>query len=218
MVSSSVQATATIKVNLAVQHLLAAARFSREVKTLEDRHAGQNFDEFWEGILHRAIACVLTTIASLEAYANELFSEREKVFPEYSADLLHHLWNTYESKPILSKFTFALLLLRKPDMDRGASPYQDVKVLIELRNALTHFKPEWMNEAPEHEKIAAKLNGKIEGSPFLPSSELLFPRRWASHSCTTWAVSSARTFAKVFEQTAGLPPKYVVANSAALKP
>jgi hypothetical protein len=153
----TVKAMATVKVNLAVQHMLAAARFSREVHALESQHKGQQFGDFWEGILHYATASVLASVASLEAYANELFSEREKLFPAYSTALMNNLWETYEQKPILEKFAFALLLLRKPDMDRGARPYQDVKILIELRNALTHFKPEWMNEPEEHAKISAKL-------------------------------------------------------------
>ena len=212
------QITAKTRVNLAVQHLLAAARFSREVGRLENEHKGQQFGEFWESLFHPAIACILTTVASLEAYANELFSDRDTLFPEYAPELMHNLWETYEQKPILEKFQFALLLLRKPIMDRGAGSYQDIKVLIELRNALTHFKPEWMNEADEHAKISAKLVSKIEGSPFLPASELLFPRRWAGHSCTSWAVSRAITFAKDFERLAGLPAKYVVGDTAALNP
>ena len=71
---------ATMRVNLAVQHLLAAARFSRDVGRLESEHKGQQFGEFWESIFHPAMACILTTVASLEAYANELFSDRKYGF------------------------------------------------------------------------------------------------------------------------------------------
>ena len=213
-----VTVTAILRVNLAVQHLLAAARFSREVGELENQHKGEQWGAFWESLFHPAIACILTAVASLEAYANELFSDRNTLFPEYSPELMDNLWETYEQKPILEKFEFALLLLRKPKMDRGAQPYQDIKVLIELRNALTHFKPEWVNEADEHAKISAKLASKIEGSPFLAAPEILFPRRWAGHSCTSWAVSSAIAFAKEFERLAGLPAKYVVDDTTALNP
>src|SRR5438874_1233380 len=87
-VTATATATATIRVNLAVQHMLAAARFSRKVSKLEDQYKGEEFGEFWEGIFHFAVACVLTTAASLEAYANELFSDRVTAFPEYSQDLL----------------------------------------------------------------------------------------------------------------------------------
>jgi hypothetical protein len=210
---------ADLRVSLAVQHMLAAARFSREVGAIENENKGQPWGEFWGGIFHRATACILTSVASLEAYANELFSDRNMLFQGYSPELLHNLWETYEQKSILEKYEFALLLFRKPSMDRGATPFQDIKTLIELRNALTHFKPEWMSEADEHRKISAKLESKIEGSSFVPSSELLFPRRWASHNCTTWAVTSAIAFAKHFEGLAGhLPPKYVDNDGTALNP
>jgi hypothetical protein len=173
-VKSTVTAMATLKVNLAVQHMLAAASFSRLVGKLEREYTGQPFGEFWEGILHNAVACVFTAIASLEAYANEVFSDRATIFSAFSPELLDNLWETYEQKPILEKFEFALLLLRKQKLDRGVSQFQDVKVLIDLRNALTHFKPEWENEADEHKKISDKLTGKFNGGPFLSTEPSAF--------------------------------------------
>src|SRR5258706_2586528 len=56
--------------------MLAAARFSREVGAIENENKGQPWGEFWGGIFHRATACILTSVASLEAHANELFSDR----------------------------------------------------------------------------------------------------------------------------------------------
>ena len=174
---------------------------------LESKYAGHPDIKFWDGILHNAVACVLTAIASLEAYANEVFSDRVKIFSAFSVDLLNNLWGTYKWKPVLEKFELALLLLRKPKSD-GESSYQDVKVLIDLRNALTHFKPEFENEANQHKEISDKLISKFIPSPFFQTDPLLFPRRWASHGCTVWAVQSAMAFAKEFEKLADLPPKY----------
>ena len=160
---------------------------------------------------------MLTTVASLEAYANELFFDRTTVFPGYSEELLNHLWEAYEKKPMLDKFDFALLLMRKPKLNRGARPVQDVDDLVELRNALTHFKPEWENEAVRHKKLSDRLQSKIEGSSFLPQNELLLPRRWASHNCTAWAVKNALALAKEFERLSGLSEKYK-SDPAALTP
>jgi hypothetical protein len=109
---------------------------------------------------------------------------------------------------MLDKFDFALLLLRKPILVRGVRPSQDIKVLVDLRDALIHFKPEWEHEAVTHKKLSKALHSKTKGSPFFSKSELLFPRRWASHSCTIWAVRSAVDFSKKFEQRAGLPAKF----------
>jgi hypothetical protein len=191
-----------------VQHMCAAARFSREVGKLECENAGQLSGEFWYAIFDNAVACVLTATASLEAYANQVFSDREILFSSYPAPLLHNLWETYEQKPILEKFEFALLLLNKPQLVRGAKTYDHVRVLIDLRNALTHFKAEWENEADEHKKISAKLANKFIVGPYFSTDQLLFPQRWASHSCTIWAVQSAMAFAREFERLAGFRSNY----------
>src|SRR6266536_1558077 len=119
------QATAMLRTNFAVQHMLAAARFSRRVADIED------FGEFWEEILHQSSACVFTAAASLESYANELFFERQTAFPGFASELLDKLWETFEQKPTLEKFEFALLLRGKPQFVKGARPYQDVAAVIE---------------------------------------------------------------------------------------
>ena len=211
-------AVAISKVNLSRPLLCAAARFSREVGRLEREHAGKMFGEFWGDIFQHAIASVLTTVASLEAYVNELFSDRDTIFPGYSTDLLSDLWETYERKPMLGKFDFALRLLHKPALNGGARPRQDIQVLVKLRDALMHFKPEWENEADQHKDLSEKLHSKIGSTPFLPEPELLFPRRWASHSCTAWAVHSAIAFIADFEQTAGLSRAKYDVGDPRLKP
>jgi hypothetical protein len=99
---------ATLRVNLAVQHMLAAARFSRDVGRVEAEHATEQFGPFWESLFHPAMACILMAAASLEAYANELFSDRKIIFSAYPPELMQNLWDTYEQKPILDKFDFAL--------------------------------------------------------------------------------------------------------------
>jgi hypothetical protein len=161
-----------------------------------------------------AIGCILTVAASLEAYANELFSDRKKAFPEYSEELLHNLWETYEKKSVVEKFEFALLLRRKPNLNHGSRPVQDIDLLVQLRNALTHFKPELDTQADKHKKLSDRLGSKIKASPFFSSDALLFPRRWASHDCTTWAVHSAMAFAEHFEELAMFPPKYAGDHTA----
>ena len=47
----------------------------------------------------------------------------------------------------LEKFEFALLLSDKPSIDKSSTLYQDVKIVVDLRNSLVHFKPEWDTQA-----------------------------------------------------------------------
>ena len=87
-VKISDEAVASLRTNLAAQNMLAAARFSRRVAELEEINKSQEFGSFWEDILHNSIASIMCCSSSLEAYANELFFDRETVFPTFSAALL----------------------------------------------------------------------------------------------------------------------------------
>jgi hypothetical protein len=111
--------TVSQRTNLALQNMLAAARFSRRVAELEDSNNSQPFRSFWEEILHNSIASVMCCSSSLEAYANELFFEREAVFPKFSAPLLDKLWETYERKTTLEKFELLCFSVRNRASIRG---------------------------------------------------------------------------------------------------
>ena len=198
--------------NLSISHLLSAALFSRTAGAIESANAGRAFGDFWENIQANAIAAVLTSVAALEAYANELFVDHAEVFPQLRLDIMAKLWELYEQKPILEKYDFALLLRQGNAFDRGASPYQDIAALIRLRNALTHYKrnalthykPEWSNEQVEHAKVSHALKNRAVASSFFPVTDSLFPRAWASHGTTRWGVRSVVSFVLDFEQRASL--------------
>ena len=202
----TIQATGRTRVNLSVPHLLSACLFSRQVRELEEENRGRELGAFWEPILAHATANVLLTVAALESYVNELFSDHDTNFPGFRTDILVKLWASYELKCIIDKFDLALLLREAGSLDRGISPTQDVALLIRLRNALTHFKPEWFDEQQEHAKLSARLAGRFSPSVFF-QGEPIFPRGWATHGCTAWAVKSAIHFIGGFESQAGLPKR-----------
>lgn len=197
-------ANATLRMNLAIHHLLGAATFAREVKAIEAEHAGEPFGEFFERILWYSSACVLSCAAGLEAYANEMFVDRATHFPDLPAPVADKIWELLEPKTPVEKFDMAVLLRDKSVLDRGTEPTQGVVVLTKVRNALTHFKPEWDNEQVEHAKLAKALSGRFAPSLFLPSSESLFPRRWASAGACEWAVTTCVEFLLAFEAKAVL--------------
>ena len=201
---ATVRATLRTRTNLSVLHLLSACLFSKQVQDLEEENRGRALDAFWEHILAHATASVLLTVATLESYVNELFASHDTIFPGLRTDILVKLWDAYELKPILDKFDLALFLREAGSLNRGVTPTQDVALLIRLRNALTHFKPEWLDEQQEHAKLSGQLRGRFSPSAFFPKDESIFPRRWATHECTAWAVKSAINFIDEFDSQAGL--------------
>jgi len=202
------QAEGSVRSNFSIPHILAAARFSRLVAEIESENKGQPFGPFYDEILSFSTGCIFTCVASLESYANELFVDYEKNFPSMRSEIMERLWEFFEQKPLLEKFEFALLLRQAPKLDKSNHPYQDIDALIKLRNALTHFKPEWDDEQVVHSKVSARLKGRFVPSPFMGEGDPLFPKRWATHGCTKWAVSSCLDFVYEFEKLSGIEHRF----------
>jgi hypothetical protein len=191
------------RMNLAVNHLIAASGFSRIVGEIEERHKGQEFESFYDDILSNSIATVYCSVASVEAYINEILLFDDRLMAQPLRDYARALIGKTR---ILDKYAECLRLLHCKPLVRGKHPYQDVHVLILLRNALTHFIPEWENQQDAHADLSRKLKAKIHPkSPFCSRSAPLFPQAWATHACTLWAVNSSKSFMIEFEKLAQLP-------------
>jgi hypothetical protein len=191
------------RIDGALNSLWAAAYFSRGVGRFEQNSQ----DKFAGEILALSSACIFSSWASLEAYANELIADREKTFSGYQPALLDRLWDALERESTLDKFDLILLFRRAQPFQKNARPYQDVAALRELRNALIHFDPEWEDESKKYKCVSDKLRYKFTPGPFEPKDALIFPNSWATHQCTKWAVESCHQFMREFESRARMDPK-----------
>lgn len=95
---------------------------------------------------HDAISSIIFAAASLEAYLNEL-SEVCDAYGQAANDetlktMASILKDAEESRlPTTTKCTLAKKFLTGCNYDRGANPYQDFSLLIDLRNILIHSRP-----------------------------------------------------------------------------
>ncbi len=121
--------------------------------------------------------------------------------------VLEKLWKTFERKSSLEKFNMALLLRDKLEIDEKSQDYQAMLAVLKLRNALTHFKPEWSHSPDKHQKLSKELEGYFSPSPIFKGDQFIFPMAWAGHSCTSWAVQTAVKFIQAFEVLADLPDR-----------
>lgn len=208
MVSMSGSGGARIRANFSVLHLLAAASFSRRVAEIEHEHAEEQFGPFYDDVLANASACILLSVASLEAYANKLFIDWEKHLPSMPEAAMESIWGFAERQSLTDKFDLFLRLREAPAIDRGKTPYQDIRALVELRNALTHIQPEWDDEQSIHKKVSNALRGKFSPSPFLSKTDPLFPKGWATAECTKWAVNACQKFVFTFADLATLEYRF----------
>ncbi len=197
--------TLRVRPNIAIHHLLGACRQSARVQTLEKEHIGKPFGDFWNELYQSAISVAVLTTAFLETYANEMWFEGGTLAPQMEPAAMAAVLKAIEKRPVLEKFDVALAFRTGRRLDLSAGECQDVSALIQLRNQLLHFSPEWLDEQSDHEKLSKRLAYKCHASPFFVGSERLFPRAWASAASTAWALRTAVRFVHVFSAESGNP-------------
>jgi hypothetical protein len=190
------------RTNLSVMHLLSAASFSRATGQIETAHAGEPFGAFWEDIFGQATAAVMLSVAALEAYAHEFQLDHAKLL---SASVGGSFVGSRKGRSrTLGRFDSALGRLKREAIDEASAVDRNAAALIRLRNALTHFNPEWEDERDAQAAVSADLQGRFENSRYFPAPQPLFPMAWATHSCTAWAVHSVVDFISEFDRRADL--------------
>jgi hypothetical protein len=212
------------RTDFSISHILAAAHFARLSSQVEKTYDGKCSDEVFHE--HRAYVsgCIVSTVSFLEAKINELFADTVdnpnavKQLDKTARDLMSGMWKgeilARAGFPILEKFQLALALARKDLFDRGKRPFQDVALLVRLRNALVHYVPEWVTfvsaetEDLTVQDIKRNLSGKFELNPLRGPADSFFPDRCLSHGCAKWAVTSSVEFVDEFLARMGLPRPY----------
>ena len=197
------------KSNFAVQHLMAAARFSLQCGEIQKEHAGEPLGNFYNDQIACTSATVMLCVASLESNINEYLTDPETLFPKLTKDQAVQFVELLGGQSILEKYDRTLAIKECDSFSKGERPYQDIDALISLRNEFVHFHPEWHDEQIRHEKLGNILKYKFKLSPFITEETgVMFPQRIVSHGCTIWAVTSTLEFSKQFELRIGIPGKF----------
>src|SRR5918994_4547888 len=219
------------RVYLSVSHLKNASHFPRLTGEIE-----QHTEFVWGTIKpHEAYAmgAVLSNVAFLEASVNELYADTTDdsapseilrsigtgyamEMPKDVRSILACLWTTerFRTARTLEKFQVALKAVGQEQFDKGSQPYQDVALLIRLRNALVHFEPESLhggNDVPTD--LERKLGGKFALNPLaadpinpLGKDPLLpfLPAKCLGYGCALWALRSSVAFTEDFFSRMGV--------------
>lgn len=214
---------------LSISHLSAATLFSKSCQDIESSAKTTPFDS-QERRQHNAyaVSSVIVSTAFLEATINELFSDcadahgTDRIAALQAKHLMGRLWKKgiprTASYSILEKYEVALELNDKPPIDTGINPYQDVKLLIELRNALIHYEPETIvsysgHEAPKLHKFEKRFTGKFDINPLTGVGNPFYPDKLLGSGCARWAVNAALAFTDDFFQKLGISATYEHARS-----
>lgn len=202
--------------------LYSAARLARSSACIEGQATGTGTSDVF--LPHRAdvIGAIVSAVSFLEATINEFFVDVHDGYLAHTPTLqgsaiprLKSVWgfNGVGRMSVLDKYDLALVLTEEKQFDHALTPYQDVHVLIELRNAVVHYKPEWAPAGVEEQRelpkgLPRKLKGKFEANPLTGKGNPYYPDKVFGSGCAMWGVQSVVAFANEFNNRLGLEAHY----------
>lgn len=145
----------------ALGHLRTAALMAHHCRQLENEFVAAGPILPSRRVQSYAVAAITESVAFLESAANELWQyaidndagTNPHLFglPPGTIDQLRRIGKydrVERSLTILDKYDLVLMCAGRPKLDNRGSPHRDVKLLITLRNALVHYRPErqWSNQ------------------------------------------------------------------------
>lgn len=217
-VNTAHKITMSMRSYFSTYHLWSAKESSKQAEIIEIAHSGKpKFD-----IKHRAhvMNSILSSIAFAEAAINELYQDASDSHHSYISalnereiSLLADYWNMTEVQnkshiSLLDKYQLALRFCDKPVFEKGSNPYQDVQMVVSLRNAIVHYKPESISSDGDH-KLSPKLKSKFPDNKLMSGSgNPYFPDKCLGFGCTEWAWKSTQKFVDSFFTRLGIAPNF----------
>lgn len=106
---------------------------------------------------------------------------------------------------ILPKYNLALKLSRQKELDLGSQPMQDTKLLINLRNEITHYKSLFTEEI-ENKQLFTILKQKDSVPPsfFVGEVKNFYPLHCLTYRRSKWALNTAISFIEHFYAELGI--------------
>jgi hypothetical protein len=208
------------------QFLRSSARFARRCAKIEN-DAGNSADDPTIDE-HRGLvtATIMQSVAALEAECAEIVthgpghhlgSDRTDTI---AREFLMPLADVLDRLPTLDRCKMILHLLGRPKLEKGKPPWQDMALLIKLRNELVHYKSEWSNDSKRRQLVGDLEKMKFPVPPFIQQSMSLFPLKILSAACAGWSVHTVARATNEFYDLLGVesPLKAFMAQLDGLHP
>jgi len=196
------------------QFLEAAILFVRRARAIENEASAEIAEDV--RCEHRGLitTAIMQCAAALETEAHEICAYGpgshlgSNGIDQAAQAFLAPLARVIDDQDTLSRYKLLLYLLRKPEIPRGAEPYQSAALVVRLRNELIHYKSRWGAEM-----TSAKLFAALEGRghrppPFTVGNMNFFPHRCLSADCGEWAVVSCVAFLDAVYTNLGIPSRF----------
>jgi hypothetical protein len=200
--------------NLIQHHLWNAQRAARQCRDRENELTKQNYRNPDVEQNGGAMVAVNSSVAFLEALVNEVYMDAADprlrsggLLDGISDDAVNAMaaqWNatpSIERQKTLAKFKSATECIGAP-MDSGREPAQTVKLLIDFRDTLTHYKPRWQGDNPQ--PLFAELRKRLPVNDLVAQCTPWFPHQALSADMAEWACKTSVAFAQQWWSDMGL--------------
>jgi hypothetical protein len=167
------------------------------------------------------ISTVLNAATFLEAMINALFTDASEghgltgdgylaPLDSRTVELMAAWWDETDQgfDRTLNKYQLLLAFAGNDKLNRGAEPYQSAKLLLELRNAIVHYRPSTVYADEEH-TLERKLKAKFAPNGLLGSGGPWWPNGALGAGCGAWAIASAERLADEVSARLGIVPNYL---------
>lgn len=195
-----------------ITHLSGAYSLAQMVKDIEN--SGNSIHKINVGE-YQSYSCTVIILCSafLEAYINEFYSNcterpsQVKTLPKDLVALYGRLWKNKVPRKysILEKYELALVIASYEQFNKGVQPYQDVNLMVQLRNSFVHYEPEEVlafsslpTSTSQIHSLEKKLKGHFPESTLWPPGNAFYPTRLLGFGCCAWAVNNTIDFYKLF--------------------
>jgi len=212
--------------NYSKTHIMSSTLFLQRCHEIEKSKKSKYPDVFF---WHNAyvINSIFSTVAFLESYINEFFSNSMDVpqllgreIPKKELSRIQAIWGLgiprTASHPILEKYQIALILTDNEPFTNQDSMGQKIKTITKLRNELIHFEPRWIDVFEDPEQERKKMTGvgsqlqheKFSHNPFVAKTSPFFPNRCLGYGCAKWTYENSLDFVQMFSEKMKVPFRY----------
>jgi hypothetical protein len=199
--------------NLVWHHQWNARRAARQCREREAVLTAQDYRLPDVELNATAMVAVSSAAGMLEALVNEVFMDAADPslrssglldgIPQSGVTAMSGKWTanpSAERDGVMDKYKLGIKCVGGA-MDFGRDPAQSVRILIDLRDALTHYKPEWQGD---NTSLFADLRKRLPVNLRVAQCNPWFPHQALSADLAEWACARSVEFAKQWWAAMGL--------------
>ena len=201
---------ADVRYSFTAQYLCASAMFARRAADIERAHPNDPAETIRTEHLGLVTAAIMQSSAAVEAESAELTMHGpgnhlgSDHMDTKALTFLAPLTEIIDDQDALMRYKVILHILGKNPLVEGKQPWQDMAVLVKLRNELVHFKSKWGKEMNRQKFFTMLKQLRLAKPPFIHPNSNFFPHQLLGADCAAWSVRTAVAFLNGFYERMGI--------------